>query len=130
MKETIKDFLQHPSNEDIIILEDTNRRVGNDNSRRRNVIGREEENKINNNGERLLQFRMDDNLTITNTKFRHKDIHKYTKIELAKEEKPKINYIIVKEHQTCSERAHVHMSEMRASKDNRKGNVGNRTPKT
>lgn len=60
-----------------ITIGDLNVSVGNKNEGVENIMGREEENARNNNEDNKYLSRK--NLIITNTSFRHKDIHKLTR---------------------------------------------------
>lgn len=63
-------------NDYLIIAGDLNARVGK--TPVENIIGTEGEVKINNNGYKLKEFALNNELRLTNTFFRHKQIHKYT----------------------------------------------------
>jgi hypothetical protein len=69
-------------------------RVGNNSESWNGVIGEQGEETLNNNGERLLNFCIMNDLIMLNTMFIHKDIYKITREELSKKEKSIIDYII------------------------------------
>lgn len=58
------------------------------------VLGPYGETTRNNNGERMLEYCSMNNLIITNTFFKHKDIHKYTREMISRNEKSIIDYIM------------------------------------
>ncbi|KAK4873256.1 hypothetical protein RN001_015285 [Aquatica leii] len=58
---------------------DMNGRVGNNNESIERHMGQQGENTKNDNGRRLIDLCVGNDLVITNTKFMHKDIHKYTR---------------------------------------------------
>jgi len=62
----------------IILLGDFNARIGIDNNTWKNVIGNFGTGKCNSNGELLLETCTEHQLVITNTCFKHKDIHKHS----------------------------------------------------
>ncbi|XP_023309952.1 uncharacterized protein LOC111691409 [Anoplophora glabripennis] len=80
---------------EIYIAGDFNSRVGKGDHIYRTIVGEQGENVRNNNGIRLLDFCLMHNLVITNTYFKHKDIHKYTREERSRGEKSIIDYILV-----------------------------------
>ena len=81
----------------IIVLGDLNCRVGNDTKKNFGIIGRYGEEKINNNGKRLVDFCRANQLIVSNTFFQHKDAHKYTREVTSRDEKSIIDYIIIAE---------------------------------
>jgi exonuclease III len=80
---------------EVFLLGDLNVRVGNNSERRNGVIGEQGEETLNNNGERLLNFCIMNDLIILSTMFIHKDIHNITREEPSRKEKSIIDYIIV-----------------------------------
>uniref|UniRef100_A0A146KQ35 RNA-directed DNA polymerase from mobile element jockey n=1 Tax=Lygus hesperus TaxID=30085 RepID=A0A146KQ35_LYGHE len=80
----------------IMLMGDLNGRVGQNDVSYREVIGKHGEPTRNNNGKRLLQFCQANSLIITNTKFPHRDIHKFTRVEPSRNERSIIDYIMVK----------------------------------
>lgn len=78
-----------------IVLGDLNGRVGNDNTGIERNMGTEGEQVKNNNGERIINLSIDNDFVITNTKFKHKDIHKFTREEINRGEKSIIDYILI-----------------------------------
>lgn len=73
---------------------DFNARIGNDLKGREGVIGIWGESIKNNNGERLIEFCIQNDMIIQNSFFKHKDCHKYTRQEPGRNEKSIIDYII------------------------------------
>lgn len=62
-----------------LILGDFNAKVGNDNNNINQIMGKEGlDGACNNNGSRLIDFCVSNQLFIGGTKFPHKNIHKYT----------------------------------------------------
>ena len=59
------------------------------------MVGREGEATTSPNGERRIDFCLENNMKIANTFFPHKDIHKYTRVNSEKKEKSILDYIIV-----------------------------------
>ena len=83
------------TNQEILILGDLNARVGNKKDSYYGVIGKEGESIESPNGELLLDLCIRNNLKIANTFFKHKDIHKWTRVSEDRAEKSMIDYIIV-----------------------------------
>ena len=83
------------SNQEIIILGDLNARVGNNQENGFGAIGKEGENIESPNGELLLDICIHNNLKIANTFFKHKNIHKWTRVCEERNERSIIDYIIV-----------------------------------
>ena len=81
--------------QEIMVLGDLNARVGNNVETSCGVVGREGEATTSPNGERLIDFCLENNMKIANTFFPHKDIHKYTRVNSEKKEKSILDYIIV-----------------------------------
>ncbi|MFA0954742.1 hypothetical protein ACDI60_27250, partial [Klebsiella pneumoniae] len=82
---------------EVIIVGDLNARVGNDPTGFGQVVGKHGEPHRNNNGKRLLQLCLANDLVILNTKFPHKDVHKYTRVSEERDENSIIDYIIVQQ---------------------------------
>ena len=82
-------------NQELMVLGDLNARVGNNVETAFGVIGKEGEETISPNGERLLDFCLRNNMKIANTFFPHKNIHKYTRENEDRSEKSIIDYIVV-----------------------------------
>ncbi|CAH0555067.1 unnamed protein product [Brassicogethes aeneus] len=83
----------------IIIIGDLNGRVGKADEESGETIGAHGETIRNNNGKRLIDFCLMNNLIITNTFFQHKEIHKITR-EVTREvanrgERSIIDYVII-----------------------------------
>ena len=83
------------ANQEVMILGDLNARVGNKAECYCGVIGKEGETSESPNGERLLDLSMRNNLKIANTYFKHKDLHKWTRVVEERNERSIIDYIIV-----------------------------------
>ena len=102
-KEEKEDFLNQlqlavenvKPNQEVMILGDLNARVGNKGDANFNVIGKEGEIAETENGEKLIEFCIRNKLKIANTFFKHKDIHKWTRVAETRGERSIIDYIIV-----------------------------------
>lgn len=81
----------------IIILGDLNGRVGNNNKGIERYLGTHGEATRNDNGNRLLQLCIENDLVVTNSKFQHKEIHKYTREVKSRQEKSIIDYFLVRQ---------------------------------
>nr|CAH7713655.1 unnamed protein product [Callosobruchus chinensis] len=79
----------------VYIIGDFNGRVGKNIQTVHGTIGTEGEDMKNNNGVRLIQFCIENQYIITNTFFKHKDIHKYTREVKSRGEKSIIDYVLV-----------------------------------
>ena len=86
-----------PFSDKIILMGDFNARVGDDFSTWKNVIGKHGSGKINANGERLLNFCSQFQLTITNTCFKHKPAHKNSWMHPRSKHWHLIDYIITRQ---------------------------------
>ena len=62
----------------LLIMGDMNAKTGSDNTDREQVIGREGCGIINDNGEKFVNFCLNNNCVIGGTIFQHKEIHKLT----------------------------------------------------
>ena len=82
-------------NQEIMILGDLNARVGNKPEQCFGVIGREGEDKTSVNGEILTDFCVRNTFKIANTFFKHKSIHKWTRVKEERNERSIIDYVIV-----------------------------------
>ena len=67
-----------PPTDSVMLLGDLNAHVGTDSRKWKGVIGRNGSRSLNANGELLLDFCALSGLSIMNTFFRHRDIHKFT----------------------------------------------------
>ena len=83
------------TNQEVMILGDLNARVGNNAESCCGVIGKEGENTVSPNGERLIDLSIRNNMKIANTFFKHKDAHKWTRVVEERGERSIIDYIIV-----------------------------------
>lgn len=79
----------------IVVLGDLNGRVGKKEAKTSDTIGIHGEVIRNNNGNRIIDFCIQNNLVVMNTFFQHKDIHKYTRECKSRNERSIIDYIIV-----------------------------------
>ena len=79
----------------LILMGDFNAHVGNDTDTWNSVIGRNGDAHLNPNGEALLEFCSGNALSIMNTYFKHKDIHKYTWYRDALAQRSLIDFFIV-----------------------------------
>lgn len=79
---------------DVVILGDLNGRVGKQDQRSGDVIGNHGEMTRNNNGTRVIDFCIENNLLVMNTFYRHKDVHKYTREVKSRNERSIIDYVI------------------------------------
>lgn len=84
---------------EIMVIGDFNSRVGKGNKISQEVVGQHGEMVRNSNGNRLIQFCIENQLIVTNTFYEHKDIHKYTREVKSRKERSIIDYILVeKQH--------------------------------
>jgi len=67
-----------PREDKVVVLGDFNARVGNDVEEWNGVIGKHGEETRNESGTRLLRFSAENEFSIMNTHFEHKEIHKFT----------------------------------------------------
>jgi exonuclease III len=81
--------------ESVMLLGDFNAHVGADAETWKGVIGRHGDAHLNTNGELLLDFCAGNGLSVMNTYFQHKNIHKYTWYRDALTQKSLIDFIIV-----------------------------------
>ncbi|XP_063923705.1 craniofacial development protein 2-like [Zophobas morio] len=79
----------------VIILGDLNGRVGNITEGTEGSLGRFGEVIKNANGERLIEFAINNSFIISNSFFEHKDEHKYTREVKSRNEKSIINYVLI-----------------------------------
>lgn len=81
----------------LIILGDMNSRVGKRTGNvSHDVIGKYGEEHTNNNGRRLIDFCLQNELIITNTFYQHKSIHMYTREMKSRNERSVIDYLLTK----------------------------------
>lgn len=67
-----------PKHDLLVVMGDLNAKVGRDNTGLESIMGKQGIGEMNENGERLTDFCLHQNLVIGGTVFMHKDIHKYT----------------------------------------------------
>lgn len=80
----------------LVLVGDFNSRVGIKDCETGDVLGSHGERGVrNNNGGRLIDFCIMNNLIITNTFYEHKDIHKYTRVVESRRERSIIDYVLV-----------------------------------
>ena len=84
-----------PNTESFILMGDFNAHVGNDIQTWGSVIGRNGDAHQNANGEKVLDFCCANGLSIMNTFFQHKDIHKYTWYRDSLGQRSMIDFFIV-----------------------------------
>lgn len=58
-------------------------------------VGPHGENNINNNGQRVIKFCLNNNMIVSNTHFKHKDIHKYIRIMDSRNERSIIDLVLI-----------------------------------
>ena len=88
--------LQRVANMDsIILMGDFNAHVGTDSLTWKGVIGRNGDSDLNTNGRRLLDLCCSNGLSIMNTFFQHRDVHKYTWYRGALGQRSLIDFFIV-----------------------------------
>lgn len=89
----LKDVLINTGHtKEVCILGDFNARVGR--KENNNIVGRYGEERVNSNGERLLDLCQSLDLKIMNGFFQHKDIHKFTWVQPKKKLQSIIDYLI------------------------------------
>lgn len=80
--------------EPVYVVGDFNARVGNRNNGLEETMGKYGEPVKNNNGNRLIDFCIINDLIILNTLFDHKEIHKYTREVKSRNERSLIDYFL------------------------------------
>ena len=81
----------------VVPMGDFNSRVESDHITYNKKIGKFGESVCNNNGKRLLDFCLINNLAIANTFFQHKDVHRYTRQMFSRNEVSIIDYILIEQ---------------------------------
>src|SRR5699024_43640 len=79
----------------LILMGNFNAHVGNDTETWNGVIGRNGDAHVNRSGELLLEFCASNALSIMNTYFQHKDIHKFTWYRDSLAQRSIIDFVIV-----------------------------------
>jgi hypothetical protein len=77
-------------------MAEINGRISSDDIHIEKYLGPYGEETKNDNGERLIDLCIANDLAITNSKFKHKDMHKFTRIALSKNENFIIYYFVIK----------------------------------
>ena len=94
--DAVNDALSGVTNsESFVLLGDFNAHVGTDNETWKGVIGRHGIATANQNDQYLLQLCSSNRLSITNTFFQQKDVHKYTWYKPSMGQKSLIDFCIV-----------------------------------
>ena len=92
----LEGVVSNSGDDSLIIIGDFNGRIGCNNAGVEDIMGSfGEQKEANKNGKRLIDFCAGIGLVITNSVFKHKDIHKYTWEEPARKRKSIIDYILV-----------------------------------
>ena len=91
-----------PSKDKLLLLGDFNARVGRNKHAWPGVLGSHGHGKENSNGLLLLSLCSEENLAITNTVFKHKDVHRVTWMHPRSKHWHKLDYMITR-HQDLSE---------------------------
>lgn len=79
----------------VIVAGDLNGRVGKRDETCNRTIGPYGEDRRTDNGRRILNYCQTNDLIVTNTFYQHKDIHRYTREVISRNEKSIIDYILV-----------------------------------
>ena len=89
-----------PVTDSIMLMEDFNAHVGKDSKTWHGVIGPNGDRDLNNQGQQLLDFCASGGLSIMNTLFQHKSIHKYTwyKTGDSMDQRSLIDFVIVSDN--------------------------------
>ncbi|XP_073671663.1 uncharacterized protein [Paramisgurnus dabryanus] len=84
-----------PRHDMMIIMGDLNAKVGNDNSNCERAIGKHGCGTMNENGERLIELCVTNNLVVGSTLFPHRDIHKLTWYSPNNRDKNQIDHLLI-----------------------------------
>src|SRR6266581_5698446 len=84
-----------PTTDEVIIMGDFNAHMGNDSETWKGILGKFGPSDLNNNGKMLIELCSAHALTITNTFYPHKDIHKFTWERRSLQQKSMIDLILV-----------------------------------
>lgn len=76
---------------------DLNGRIGNHNTGIKEYLGKGEPTKSN-NGDRIIEICIENELVIANMNFKHKDNHKYVSVEENRNEKSIVDYFLISKH--------------------------------
>jgi len=94
--EQLQAEMENTPNHDMrIVMGDLNAKVGKDNTNQERAMGKEGCGSINDNGERLVEFCMTDNLAIGGTLFAHPEIHKLTWCSPNGRDKNQIDHLMI-----------------------------------
>lgn len=78
-----------------MVIGDLNARLGKTDNLTEGIVRKYGENTKNDNGKRLIEFCRINNTITANLFYKHKDVHKYTKVVESRAEKSIINYLII-----------------------------------
>jgi hypothetical protein len=84
-----------PGHDVLLLLGDFNARVGSNNMGRERAMGKHEEGKCTENGERLIDLCEENDMVIGGTLFQHKTIHKLTWTSPDGRTKSQIDHVII-----------------------------------
>ena len=100
LKEVFSEALQaeverSPTQDPLIVMGDLNAMIGSDNTSNERVMGKHGYGRMNDNGERLVDFCGINNLAIGGSLFPHKDIHKITWISPNGCDRSQIDHLMI-----------------------------------
>ena len=94
--ESLQTTLNKINNREIVVLAgDLNAKIGSDNTNKEQVMGKHALGSMNNNGEHLTDFCLENDLVIGGSLFSHKDVHKYTWVSPDGRTKNQIDHITI-----------------------------------